>query len=72
MLHSDHKNQDQLEKRLLRQEMGRQGMSTSSSERAVRNLEAYNRGEGWQGINGSVTGIGEAVNNGVAMAKGLL
>lgn len=71
MLQGDHKNQDQLEKRLLRQEMGRQGMSTSSSERAVRNLDAYNRGEGWQGINGSVTGIGEAVNNGVAMAKGL-
>lgn len=46
-------------------------MSTSSSERALRNLDAYNRGEGWQGINGAVTGIGEAVNNGVAMAKGL-
>lgn len=71
MMQGEHKQQDELEKRLLRQEMARQGMSTSSSERALRNLEAYNRGEGWQGINGSVKGIGEAVNNGVAMAKGL-
>lgn len=71
MLQGNAKGQDKLEKRLLRQEMARQGMSTSSSERAVRNLDAYNRGEGWQGINGSVTGVGEAVNNGVAMVKGM-
>lgn len=71
MMQGSHKQQDKLEKQLLRQELSRQGLSTSSSERAVRNLDAYNRGEGWQGINGSMQGIGEAVNNGVAMVQGL-
>ncbi|MFZ3233664.1 MAG: hypothetical protein WA194_09380 [Patescibacteria group bacterium] len=71
MLQGNAKGQDKLEKRLLRQEMARQGMSTSSSERAVRNLDAYNRGEGWQGINGSVTGVGEAVASGVAAVKNM-
>ena len=37
----------------------------------TQNLDAYNRGEGWQGMNGSLQGIGEAVNNGVAMVQGL-
>lgn len=71
LLQGSHKNQDRIEKQLLRKELSNQGLSTSASERALRNLDAYNRGDGWQGMNGSLQGIGEAVNNGVAMVRGL-
>lgn len=71
LLQGSHKNQDRLEKQLLRKELSNQGLSTSASDRALRNLDAYNRGDGWQGVNGSLTGIGEAVNNGVAMVQSL-
>lgn len=59
------------ERELLREELSRQGLSTKASDRMVRNLDAYNRGEGWQGAQSSLQGIGEAVNNGVEAVKGL-
>lgn len=54
MMQGEHKQQSEMEKRLLRQELARQGISTSSSDRTLRNLDAYNRGEGWQGIHSSI------------------
>lgn len=46
-------------------------MTTTSASRALANLDAYNGGKGWQGVNGTAMAIGETINKGVAAVQGL-
>ncbi len=71
LINGSEKMSAERERSMLRRELSRQGLSTSRSERALRNFDEYNQGNGWQGIHSSVSAIGDTVARAVHIAKSL-